>query len=70
MLFVFDGRQIGAEARSGRDFEPASTHDSVTLTFWDEAARALVTPSASFDVWYGGTIGRGIVESVGWATSG
>lgn len=70
MLFVFDGQQVGGQAQSDKDFTPASTHDGVTLTFWDEAARALVTPGAAFDVWYGETIGHGLVESVGWATSG
>lgn len=70
MLLVFDGQQVGAHARSDKDVTPASTHDGVTLTFWDEAARALVTPGASFDVWYGDTVGHGVVETVGWATSG
>lgn len=67
MLFVFDGRQIGAEAasRSG-DFVPGSEHPSVSLTFWAEDARVMVTPNRSFEVWYGGVIGNGRVDSVSW----
>ena len=68
MLFVFDGQQVGAQATSeSGDFVPGSIHPSVSLTFWDDAALAMVTPSASFDVWYGGTVGRGWVESVSWS---
>lgn len=39
MLFVFDGRQVGAHAisKSG-DFVSGSTHASVSLAFWDRAA--------------------------------
>ncbi|HVE73907.1 MAG TPA: hypothetical protein VNA30_02285 [Mycobacteriales bacterium] len=68
MLFVFDGQQIGAHAVSGSgDFVPGSIHPSVSLTFWGDAALAIVRPGASFDVWYGDTIGRGRVESVSWS---
>lgn len=71
MLFVFDGRQVGAHATSeSGDFVPGSTHESVSPMFWDDAALALVRPGASFDVWYGDTIGSGRVEAVSWNTAG
>jgi hypothetical protein len=67
MLFVFDGRQIGAQAVSTRgDFVPGSHHSSVSLTFWADEAQTMVTPNAAFEVWYGGTIGSGTVQSVSW----
>lgn len=68
MLFVFGGRHVGAHAVSlAGDFVPGSTHASVVLTFWDDAALAMVAPEATFDVWYGGTIGSGSVDSVSWS---
>lgn len=69
MLFVFAGKQIGAEAHSSTgDFVQSSRHEAVTLIFWDEAARQIVAPGSAFDVWYGDTIGHGQVDSVGWVT--
>ena len=68
LLYVFDGQQIGAMAvtADGRDLVPASEHEGVVLTFWADEARILVTAGSKFSVWYGGTVGEGIVRSVGW----
>jgi hypothetical protein len=65
---VFDGQQIGALASTadGRDLAPGSQHDGALLTFWDDVARILVTEGSPFSIWYGGTIGDGVVRSVGW----
>jgi hypothetical protein len=64
LLYVFDGQQVGAsaETRDGRDLTPGSSHDGVRLTFWDPAAIPLVDAGAAFEVWYGGVIGRGMVD--------
>jgi hypothetical protein len=68
LLYVFDGKQIGARAASadGDDLVPGSQHEEVLLTFWADEARILVTQGAAFEVWYGGIVGEGVVESVGW----
>ena len=64
LLYVFDGQQVGAsaETRDGSDLTPGSSHEGVRLTFWDPAAIPLVRAGAAFEVWYGGVIGRGVVD--------
>lgn len=68
LLYVFDGQQIGAQAvtADGRDLVPGSEHTATVLTFWADEARIIVTEGARFSVWYGGTVGDGLVSSVGW----
>jgi len=68
LLYVFDGRQIGAHVvtADGRDLVPGSEHKGVLLTFWTDEARILVVQGISFEVWYGGVVGEGKVQSVGW----
>lgn len=65
---MFDGQQIGALASTadGRDFAPSSQHDGACLAFWADEARILVTEGSPFSIWYGGTIGDGVVWPVGW----
>jgi len=68
LLYVFDGRQIGAMAvtADAAELVPGSNHDAVVLTFWADEARTIVAKEARFSVWYGGTVGEGSVRSVGW----
>jgi hypothetical protein len=71
LLYVFGGQQIGANAvtSDGRDLVPGSSHDGVVLTFWDDAARIAVTAHSEFFLWYGGRVGNGFVQSIGWEIS-
>ncbi len=64
MLFVFDGQQIGAMARTrdGSDFVPGSELGNVCLLFWADEARTIVAPGLPFIVWYGGDVGEGVVD--------
>lgn len=66
LLYIFKGHQVGAfaETADGRDLTPGTTHDGVRLTFWASEATTLVHPGADFDVWYGGIVGSGSVDSV------
>lgn len=68
LLYVFGRHQIGALAitADGRDLVPGSEHDGAQLTFWVDQARSLVSEGSSFAVWYGGIVGHGEVQSVGW----
>ena len=68
LIYVFgDAEQVGARASTadGRDLTPGSTHDSVRLDFWAPQAGDVVHVGRAFEIWYGGTVGRGSVESVG-----
>lgn len=68
LLYVFDGQQIGALARTadGRDLVPGSEHQGALLTFWADEVRILVAEGSPFSIWYGGIVGDGVVRSVGW----
>jgi hypothetical protein len=68
LVYVFDGREIGALAvtADGRDLVPGSEHEGARLTFWVDKARILVSEGSSFAVWYGKVVGHGLVQSVGW----
>jgi hypothetical protein len=68
LLYVFDGKQIGAHAATadGKDLVPGSQHKHVLLAFWTNYARILVSESATFEIWYGDIVGDGVVRSVGW----
>jgi len=68
MIYVFgDAEQVGARASTadGRDLMPGSTHESVRLDFWAPQAEVLIRVGRAFEIWYGGTVGHGSVESVG-----
>jgi hypothetical protein len=69
LLYVFGEVQIGASAQSadGAEFTPDSRHDRVTLRFWTHEAAHIVHAGEHFDVWYGGVVGEGKVESVSWS---
>jgi hypothetical protein len=66
LLYVFDGQQIGARAETmdGQDLVPGTTHSGVRLTFWAPEAPDIIHEGSGFDVWYGGTVGHGSVESL------
>jgi hypothetical protein len=66
LLFVFSGQQLGALAVSSDDrgFAPGTIHDHVRLTFWASEASDQVHPGDNFDIWYGGIVGHGSIESI------
>ena len=67
LIYVFgEDEQIGARAHTadGRDLTPGSAHESLRLDFWAPIAKDIVRIGRCFEVWYGGTVGRGVVESV------
>jgi hypothetical protein len=67
LIYVFSpDEQIGARARNadGRDLIPGSSHASLRLDFWAPVAEEIVRVGRHFDVWYGGTVGRGVIESI------
>lgn len=69
LLYVFNGQRIGAHATTadGCDLVPGSEHEGVVLNFWADEARDLVAVGSTFEVWYGGIVGDGEVQSVGWS---
>ena len=68
LIYVFgEDEQIGALASTadGRDLTPDTSHGSVRLDFWAPQAKDIVRAGRAFEIWYGGTVGRGSVDSVG-----
>lgn len=67
LLYVFGpDRRLGARAysRDGRTFTPGTRHGEVQLHFWaDDEWTDVVVPGASFVVWYGGDVGRGVIAT-------
>ena len=55
-----------AEEPTGERFEPGRSYAGVILRFWSYIAElpAVVVAGAPFVVWYGGDVGRGVVDSV------
>ena len=56
---------LGPRTAGGRDLTPGSSHESVRLDFWAPQAKDIVRAGRAFEIRYGGTVGRGSVESVG-----
>jgi hypothetical protein len=46
---------------AGQEFEPGSSDVEVDAWFWVDVARLYATPGATFTLWYGRPVGRGIV---------
>lgn len=69
LLYVFGAdKQLGARAYSadGQEFRPGTRHTDVRLDFWaDEPWTDVVQPGAEFVVWYGGDVGRGVIDGIG-----
>lgn len=68
LIFIFTShRQLGARAYSGsgQDFAPGTTHTGVRLDFWaDDEWTDVVIDGAEFSIWYGGTVGSGVIDKV------
>jgi hypothetical protein len=55
------GRRLPTEST----VTPGGTHESVRRGFRAPQAEDLVRVGRAFEIWYGGTVGRGSVEPVG-----
>ena len=68
LLYVFGPDQkLGARAYcgNGEDFAPGTRHEQVRLDFWaDDEWTDVVVPGATFIIWYGSDVGRGVVKSL------
>lgn len=68
--FIFDfstETKLGALISSsiGQDFEPGTSQTSVRMEFWaDDPWTDVVEPGASFTIWYGSDIGRGVIDAL------
>jgi hypothetical protein len=58
--------QIGAviDRLDGRALEPGAVDVPVRLRFWAGEAAVYATPGTTFQLWYGGVVGDGVVDRI------